>query len=106
MRTGILTAHRKHRKQNGALGLIPLNALVLTGLATRSAVSSGDHPPARERKWYPNLVNSREFSSYFARISHNGGKATAKSLTRKNKRTITLKASKAAARAQRAAKQS
>jgi hypothetical protein len=51
-------------------------------------------------------VNSREFSSYFARISHNGGKATAKSLTRKNKRTITLKASKAAARAQRAAKQS
>jgi hypothetical protein len=48
-------------------------------------------------------MNQRELSNYFAKIGSKGGKATAKALTRKAQRAIALKASKAAAKARRAA---
>jgi len=48
-------------------------------------------------------MNQGELSKYLASIGSKGGKARAKALTKKEQRAIALKASKAAARARRAA---
>jgi hypothetical protein len=49
-------------------------------------------------------MNRADLSKYFASIGSKGGKARAEALTKKEQRAIALKASKAAAKARRAAR--
>jgi len=49
-------------------------------------------------------MNQRDISKYLASIGSKGGKARAKALTKTEQRAIALKASKAAAKARKAAK--
>jgi hypothetical protein len=49
-------------------------------------------------------MNQGDLSKYLASIGRKGGKARAKALTKEEQRAIALKASKAAAKARRAAR--